>query len=52
MAKESKMEKKTYVKPEINEVRLVPAEAVLSVCKTGVTAACFPFVNCANEPGS
>jgi len=27
--------KKTYQKPEICRVKLVPSEAVLSVCKTG-----------------
>ena len=27
--------KKSYMKPEVTEVRLVPEEAVLSTCKTG-----------------
>jgi hypothetical protein len=30
-----KVEKKAYTKPKLTEVRLVPQEAVLGVCKLG-----------------
>jgi hypothetical protein len=28
--------KKTYLKPKLTEVRLIPNEAVLNVCKEGI----------------
>jgi hypothetical protein len=34
-SKLSKVEKKVYTKPKLIEVRLVPQEAVLGVCKYG-----------------
>jgi len=52
-AEKTTTEKKTYIQPQIAEVKLVPAEAVLGVCKTGTNInACFPFVQCAAEIGS
>ena len=43
-----KQKKKIYRKPEISRVKLVPSEAVLSVCKTGILTECPPpgAINC------
>jgi len=32
----TQVEKKTYVKPQVTEVRLIAAEAVLGFCKSGI----------------
>ena len=42
--------KKIYTKPTITEVRLVPQEAILNVCKDGADSAeCLVFCSAPNQ---
>lgn len=48
-----KVEKKAYTKPKLSEVRLVPQEAVLGVCKLGSgNAAASCLLTCNTSQGS
>jgi hypothetical protein len=47
-----KVEKKAYTKPKMTEVRLVPQEAVLDVCKDGNLLNTLCLNVCANITGS
>ena len=44
--------KRTYEKPSVQQVRLVPGEAVLATCKDGGAGACAPDPSCLSQPGS
>ena len=46
--------KKTYTKPEIIRVRLVPEEAVLGACKdgNGIQFDCLPDLSCTSATTS
>lgn len=48
-SKKPEAEKKAYTKPTLTEVRLVPGEAVLSMCKDGGNySICLPDPSCDN----
>ena len=51
-SKPTKTEKKTYTKPKVTEVRLVPDEAVLNLCKEGnsMSGSCATW--CSDQPSS
>ncbi len=51
-SKPSNIAKKVYTKPQLTEVRLVPQEAVLVVCKeTPEASTCAPAL-CVSDHGS
>jgi hypothetical protein len=48
-----KVERKTYTKPQVTEVRLVAQEAVLGVCKlNGIQSFCESISFCASMDSS
>jgi hypothetical protein len=52
--KPESQEKKTYEKPRLTQVRMVPAETVLGTCKfnTGAKATCNGDSSCTSQPRS
>jgi hypothetical protein len=50
--KPEQVSKKSYVKPALTEVRLVPEEAVLGACKDGVSNIFICVLVCDTAAGS
>ena len=51
-AEQPEVEKKTYTKPQMTEIRLAAKEAVLSTCKDGIQGFCIPDLSCINTQRS